>query len=202
MRDLAECSVTNVPAHKTPPGTVEATFRAYGAPLYKFLMYRLRHRENAEDVAQQVYVRLLQYGNIDLGRQPLAYLCRIATHVVDELLLRQYKGPVTFDSQAADYWLEHFQSGDPADLGAPSGSSASQDTLAPTENAQDLECVLSQLPPMYRAVLTLRKCEGLSYAEIAEHTGLSIHTVKKYMRLALAQSRTLWLTMNRTGRTG
>ena len=46
---------------------------------------------------------------------------------------------------------------------------------------------------MYRAVLVLRKGEGLSYVEIAKELNLSIHTVKKYMRLSLAQCRLISL---------
>ncbi len=182
----------NVPAKNPqgPPETVETTFRTYGGALHKFLMYRLRHRENAEDVAQQVYVRLLQYGETELACYPLAYLFRIAAHAADELLLRQYKGPVTFDSDAAEHGLRHQAQAVPSSVG---------ETAGPAENAEDLKRVLQQLPPMYRAVLKLRKCEGMSYTEIAKYTGLSKHTVKKYMRLALAQSRSSWLELNRTG---
>jgi len=63
------------------------------------------------------------------------------------------------------------------------------DAGAHIDAPEQLEYVLRQLPPMYRAVLLLRKRDGMSYAEIAQKLKLSVHTVKKYLARAVVQCR-------------
>jgi DNA-directed RNA polymerase specialized sigma24 family protein len=40
---------------------------------------------------------------------------------------------------------------------------------------------LRKLPPTHRLVILLVKRDGLSYAEAARATGLSVHTIEKYL---------------------
>jgi RNA polymerase sigma-70 factor (ECF subfamily) len=52
-----------------------------------------------------------------------------------------------------------------------------------------LERALEQLSPTHQLVLLLVKRDGLSYAEAAKISGLSIHTIEKYLVEARAQLR-------------
>jgi RNA polymerase sigma-19 factor, ECF subfamily len=157
-------------------GPVESAFEQYWRGLHKFLMRRLRSSHNAQDLAQEAYLRLLRVEDIELIRQPQAYLYRIASNLAYEFKLREQKDVVTFDSEVMDDVAEH-----PHELFA--------DELDRLGATQQLEHVLGQLPPMYRAVFVLRKRDGLSYAEIAKSLDLSVHTVKKYLARAVAQCR-------------
>lgn len=156
-------------------------FEHYHAGLQRFLVRRLRSAQTAQDLAQEAYLRLLRLDRGEFVRKPQAYLYRIASNLVYEYRLRERNAPVTFDSEALERAAEH-----PAvDLaeGADAG-----DQL---DMARQIDDLLEPLPPLYRAILLLRKRDGLSYPEIAQTLGISVHTVKKYLARAVAQCREL-----------
>jgi RNA polymerase sigma-19 factor, ECF subfamily len=161
---------------KRKGGTVESAFEQYWRGLHKFLMRRLRSSHNAQDLAQEAYLRLLRVEDVELIRQPQAYLYRIASNLAYEFRLREQNAPVTFDSEVLEDLAEHpFE--------------PLVDEIDRLGAQEQLEFVLGQLPPMYRAVFVLRKRDGLSYAEIGKRLQLSVHTVKKYLSRAVAQCR-------------
>ncbi len=152
----------------------------YQKALHRFLLQRLGSAEDAADLAQEVYLRMLRVEHNELVRSPLDYLYGIASHVVYQFKLRMRREVVTFDSQALEQLAEH-----PPEIRA--------DELADRLDAQQqLEWALGQLPATQRVVFLLRKRDHLSNQQIAERLGLSMHTVKKYLFQAQARMRTLW----------
>jgi len=55
---------------------------------------------------------------------------------------------------------------------------------------QQIKSVLAQLPPVYAAMLLMKKHDGKSTEEIAQEFGYSAHTVKKYLFRAVTKCRT------------
>jgi RNA polymerase sigma-70 factor (ECF subfamily) len=155
---------------------VGAAFEQYHTGLHRFLMRRLRSTQNAQDLAQETYLRLLRMDSHELVRKPQAYLYRIASNLVYEFQLRERNEPVAFDSEALERATEATGTG-------------ALDASEALGFAQQLEAVLGQLPPLYRAVFVLRKRDGMSYSEIARTLDISVHTVKKYLARAVAQCR-------------
>lgn len=139
-------------------------------------MRRLRSSQQAQDLAQEAYLRLLRVERSELVHQPRAYLYRIAVNLVSEFRLRARRDPVTYDSETVDEAAEKLGEM-PADEGERSA------------DAQQIEMLLDQLPPLYRAIFVLRKRDGLSYQEIAQQLEISVHTVKKYLARAVAKCR-------------
>jgi RNA polymerase sigma factor (sigma-70 family) len=165
---------------KRPPrdaNLAASAFEQFDKGLQRFLTRRLQSTENAQDLAQEAYLRLLHLDRGEFVRQPQAYLYRIASNLVYEFRLRERNQPVTFDSEALDQAAES--------TAEPLATEAS-DRI---EVEQQLESILAELPPLYRAVLVLRKRDGLSYPEIARTLAISVHTVKKYLARAVAQCR-------------
>jgi RNA polymerase sigma-70 factor (ECF subfamily) len=152
-------------------------FEQYREGLHRYLMKRLRSAHHAQDLAQEAYLRLLRVEHTELVLKPQAYLYRIASNLAYEFKLRERREPVMFDSDVVEQLAEHAE-------GPVSDEAGSR-----VDATQQLEYVLLQLPPMYRAVFVLRKRDGLSYAEIAKTLELSVHTVKKYLARAVAQCR-------------
>lgn len=140
-------------------------------------MRRLSSAQNAQDLAQEAYLRLLSVEDADLVRQPHAYLFRIASNLVYEYRLRERNDVVTFNSLTVEQLSEQPQHFSREDLG---------DQLSVE---RQLEKVLAQLPSLHRAILVMRKRDGLSYTEIAQALGISVHTVKKYLLRAVTQCR-------------
>jgi RNA polymerase sigma-70 factor (ECF subfamily) len=158
-------------------GWVREVFRAKYAPLLRFLAARLPHRQDAEDLAQEAFLRLLRVPQADLIRQPDAYLFRIAANLVLEFRLRARRSRVAFDSEQAAL------AGETADA---------SDTILPAEQLLDRESLhraIEALPPRHRTALILQRRDGLSYAEIGAKLGVSPDMVKKYLASAIARCR-------------
>jgi len=158
---------------------VRLTFEQYRGGLLRYLMRRLGHAQNAQDLAQEVYLRLLRVEDMDLVRQPQAYLYRIAAHVVYEFRLREEREQkyMTIDSEAM------------AELADQVGDSSAEEQWRTMNTERELTRLFAQLPPVEQAILLLQKRDGLSYKEVAKKLDLSVHTVKKYLFRALLRLR-------------
>jgi RNA polymerase sigma factor (sigma-70 family) len=164
-------------------GLTESAYRDHSAELHRFLLRRVSRAQDIDDIAQETFIRLLRVRDADLVRAPLAYLLGIASHVLSEFRQRQQNERVVFDSEMADALSE--QAGNAMPMGVP-------DQL---ELQQRLEKALRKLPPTHQLVLLLVKRDGMSYTEAAQASGLSVHTIEKYvveargrLRVALADT--------------
>ncbi len=137
----------------------------------------LANINDIDDLVQEVFTRLLRVRDTELVRDPLAYLFGIAANVAREFLQRRYQDNVMFDSEVADRTpahAEHLMDGGLAER---------------LELRDQLNRALIKLPPTHRLVLLLVKRDGLSYGEAARATGLSVHTIEKYLVEARALLR-------------
>src|SRR5687767_6167316 len=57
---------------------------ATGGDLLRFLRSRLAHGDQAQDLAQEVYLRLLRMDDLRLIRNPRSFVIRLAAHAVHE----------------------------------------------------------------------------------------------------------------------
>jgi RNA polymerase sigma factor (sigma-70 family) len=162
-------------------GFAGVAFQQYRAGLHRYLTRRLRSGEQARDLAQEVYLRLLRFTEQELVQRPEAYLYRVAYNVLCDFRLRKEHDPVAFDSEAFERLA-----GEVVDE-APSP----EDLIEQQAREQRLELALAQLPPMQRAVFLMQKRQGLSYADTAKQLGLSVKTVKTYLFRAVYHCRTV-----------
>lgn len=150
----------------------------YRRELHRYLLRRSRRPQDVDDLAQEVYLRLLRHDRSKCVHKPLAYLYGIASHVVADYRIESQHENECVSSGGAD--------------GSEDASSISADDLADQLNLQQqLERALAQLPPTHAAVLLAHKHRGLSYEEVAAELDLSIHTVEKYVTQAKARIRTM-----------
>jgi len=176
--------VDSAPAGGTGAGTGEARFlsviEAYAPRLVRFLEQRTGSGPDAQDLAQEAYFRLCRVREPDLIREPESYLFRIACNLANELALRHRNQPTLVELDAALPEL------------ALSDDGSFAERLESRSSVQKLEGILTELPPLYRAVLLLRKRDGYTHDEIAERLGISRHTVHKYLSRALFSCRERW----------
>ena len=74
--------------HVDPAGealSVHDTIRRYHDSLIRFLRQRLRVKEDAADVAQEAYIRMMQYEGSREIQSPSSMLFRIAINVANDL---------------------------------------------------------------------------------------------------------------------
>jgi RNA polymerase sigma-19 factor, ECF subfamily len=164
------------PNKKPPsqPALVGGWARQWHRQLQRFLSRRLPSDADTQDLAQEVYLRVLRFDGADLVRHPQAYLCKIAAHVACEwqLQARQSK-PHSSDA------LEELTIEDTL------GESVDVD-----RQRQALHEALLELPLNMRTALVLQHRQGLSYEEIARELGVSLRMVRRYIEEGYVRLRT------------
>lgn len=148
----------------------------YPAALHRYLMRRLRDKHDAQDLAQEAYLRYLQLPSSGAVRDPAAYLFKIAFNLISEWRLRRDRSVVSCDSELLDQQ-------------AASVSVETPDMVDQLASRERLEKVLEQVPVTYRRVLLMSKCDGLSNAEIARSLNVTPDTVVRYLGRAMAFAR-------------
>ncbi|MCP5432745.1 MAG: sigma-70 family RNA polymerase sigma factor [Alphaproteobacteria bacterium] len=146
------------------------------ADLVRFLRGRLRDRDEAEEVAQATYVRLLESeaGEGDLIANGRAYMFRTAANIAHDRWRRRALGNAVL-VQIRDVPGIHRD-----------GESTPEDLFVARSRLDDLVRALDELPENCRKALLLGRLNGLSHKEIAARLGVSVSMVKKYQRRALS----------------
>lgn len=152
---------------------IAAWFDRYHDQLLRFLANGLSERSDAQDLAQEVFLRILRVEDPDLIRHPRAYLYRVAVNVIQEWRLRNRRFPVQ----------------DNYDLEQEPAESEPMEHVEATERAQRLNAAIARLPARYRAVLMLRVNQGLTHKEVAEELGMTPRMVKRHLVKAYAKLR-------------
>jgi RNA polymerase sigma-70 factor (ECF subfamily) len=145
----------------------------YRQRVFSFAYYSLRTREDAEDITQDVFIRLWQHWKkIDQARLG-AWLMRVAHNLVVDHLRRQKNDRQRID--APDQLENLVTVEDPG--------------LETAEFRRQLEEVIGSLQDPYRSIIIMRDIQGLSYQEIEQSLNLSQSQVKVYLHRARRQLR-------------
>ncbi|MDM3887932.1 sigma-70 family RNA polymerase sigma factor [Pseudomonas sp. BCRC 81390] len=134
---------------------------------------KLRSRQQAEDLAHDAFVRVLESPGQQV-EQPRAYLHQTARNIAVDGFRREDR------RQALE--LQAFDEG-------PAGSGDPEAYVHALELADSVERALAELPLNCRQVFIWQKLEGRTQAEIAERMGLSKNMVEKYMIRTLRHLR-------------
>jgi RNA polymerase sigma factor (sigma-70 family) len=149
----------------------------YRPALHRFLVNRLQNAQDAQDLAQEAYLRFYQLGDSHKIERPSSYLYRIAVNLVYEFRLRQRRDRVTYDSEMI------------AALGERTADPTSADPGDRLAEAEQVNRLLSSIPVAYRKVLIMHRRDGLSTQDIAKTLNLSRRTVEAYLAKAIAFAR-------------
>jgi RNA polymerase sigma factor (sigma-70 family) len=148
-----------------PNSAVEVLFRRY----YRWLAAALRRRygaEEAEDLAQETYLRMARLDDAVTVRHPRALLMQVARNAATDRY-RRARRETEATVQTAD--IEAFPT-------------------APVQHqALMIKQIVLALPPKLRDVFVLSQLEGLTHQEIARLLGISVKTVEWRIRKALAR---------------
>ena len=155
-------------------------YAEYFTPVYRYLYFRTRSAEDAEDLAQDVFVKA--YGGIAkyayTGQDPLAYFYVIARNA---LIDRGRKKRV---ATLGEEFME-----DVPDLGR-----SAEDQLRESEEAKQLRDYVAQLPPDQQETITLRFIQELSTKEAAALMGKKEEAVRKLQSRGLRSLRDMYET--------
>jgi len=166
---------TSVPETDWQPPSWEAIVREHSARVYR-LAYRLTgNRHDAEDLTQEVFVRVFRSLSTYTPGTFEGWLHRITTNLFLDQARRRQR--IRMDAMGED--------GDryPTTDGGPERA-FEHDNLD-----VDVQRALDELPPEYRAAVVLCDIEGLSYEEIAVTLGIKLGTVRSRIHRARARLR-------------
>lgn len=145
--------------------------------IYKFAFKKLGSRDDAQDVAQEVFGRLLRHDNVAALRSPTGYVWCIARNLVREIRRRS--------AIRAQWMLSRTEEADERPSPAPDPDEAMQTR----QTVEAIVHIIDQLPPRCREVFILHRFKGFSHREIAERLNISPKTVENHMVHALLYLR-------------
>ncbi|MQP77768.1 sigma-70 family RNA polymerase sigma factor [Stenotrophomonas sp. MYb238] len=161
---------------ETPPAGAEALVRSFNQALIRSLQQRLGSYEDARDVAQEAYARLLNLGQEQTASYHRALLFKIAQNLATDMLRRR----------------AYTELPEPDDLGLwPDPASDPERSLRATRILEQLPALLAELPPNCAEAFRLVRFRQYSFREAAERLGVTERMVRIYLAkaLALCQSR-------------
>ena len=162
----------------TPPSW-EDVVRDHSARVYR-LAYRLTgNAHDAEDLTQEVFVRVFRSLSSYTPGTFEGWLHRITTNLFLDLVRRRAR--IRFDPLPDD--AERIPARGLAGMESP--AQAYDDTHFDA----DVQAALDALPPDFRAAVVLCDLEGLSYEEIAATLGIKIGTVRSRIHRGRTQLR-------------
>ena len=164
-------------SHSARAMVVAKLFREHNSDLVRFIQARLGGiTGDANEVAQEAYVRLLQLENTGAVSFLRAYLFKIAANlVVDRLSTRRMAQQ---NRSGTDEELAHVA--DPFDL--------ERTVLAADEYSLIIRC-LKELPPKCRRAFLLNRICQWPSEEVAQEMGISKRMVRKHVARALIYCR-------------
>lgn len=157
-------------------GEFSALVLAFQDRLVRFAFRRLRRRDEAEEVVQEVflraYARMPQSNSVT---RVSSYLYRMAANACTDALRKPGRNSIPLDTEQAER--------------IPDPRSGASDETAALQELQRVEALIARLPRRQAEVLRLRILDELRFAEIAEVVGCSLGTVKSRFRYGIEKLR-------------
>jgi len=166
------------PERRSEPLGAEAVWQDFHARLLGFIARRVGDRDSAEDILQDVMLRVHRHaGELERSAAVGAWVHQIARNAIAD----HYRRASVRRERPSGIHLD--RQGPPALEGAP-GELRS-------ELAACLGPLIERLPPLHREALALTELEGLTQASAAAQLGLSSSGMKSRVQRGRAQLKEL-----------
>lgn len=153
---------------------VERLFREHNEALIRFLIGRCGSHQEAREVAQEAYVRLLNLDQPEAVSYLRAFLFRTAANIAID---RRRRGAVHAQATELPAFHEFVESRTP------------ERQVLGEEALSRLQRIVAALPPKCREAFVLNQFYGQDFAAIARELSLSESMVRKYIARALTACR-------------
>jgi RNA polymerase sigma factor (sigma-70 family) len=153
---------------------ISRLFSEHNESLVQFLATRLRSVQEAKEVAQEAYVRLLSLEDSGAVSFLRAFLFKTAANLAVDRIRSRNRQQQALDAGLCDELRE----------------ATTPDREAAT--AQEVEIVrrlVGELPPKCRHAFLLHRVQGVEFSEIAQEMGLSERMVRHYVLRAVLYCR-------------
>ena len=147
-------------------------FDTYFDSVRSYLFYRGAEKEQASDLAQDVFLRLWEK-QLDIDPKTARYLLY---KIAGDMFISQYR------REELEMNYRKSLKNDRTDL-------SPEDQMRYKELFTNYTKALAALPEKQRTVFLMARMEGLTYKEIADRLNLSVKAIEKRMSLTLAHLR-------------
>lgn len=141
----------------------------YREPLRRYFERRLRNRADAEDLAQDVLVRLTRQRLLVRQTRPAYIFLTARSVLLDHVRRSQVR------ARSHPYEPEETAQEVPS----------AERVCTEQERVERVAQLIAQLTPRARQVFVMHRVEGLSYSEIAQALEITLGTVEKHVSAAL-----------------
>lgn len=141
--------------------------------LRRYVAHRLRDHADGEDIVQETYVRLYDYGHRRAIADVGAFCFAVARNLLNDHLRRQARRPAAAELTDA--------------IACP--APGVEEALAYRERVEVLIAALKVMPPLRREIFTRRRLDGIPTSRIAVDLDMSVAAVEKHCTRALADLR-------------
>jgi len=158
--------------------------RRHNRSIYNFVLRQLRVPSVAEDVTQDVFMRLVQNAaEFKHEARFLTWLYTIARNLcIDQLRKLSHRRHASLDQPQSDQAEAQLLGETISD---PNPQASAERNALSSEVRSSIVKAVDSLPDDQREVFLLREIANLPFREIAEITGVGENTVKSRMRYAL-----------------
>jgi RNA polymerase sigma-70 factor (ECF subfamily) len=150
---------------------LQALYSDHHRWLKDWLRRKLGCTEQAADLAHDTFVRIMAR-NLTAIDEPRAYLTSVAKGILINWYRRQALERAYLDALSR--------------LPEAEAPSPEQHHLI-LETLHEIDALLDALPPQVKRTFLLSQLDGMKYEDIAAHMGVSLITVKRYMKRAFLQ---------------
>jgi RNA polymerase sigma factor (sigma-70 family) len=161
-----------------PDNPLLAVYLEKRANLVRFFAARLGSLETAEDLAQDLYLKLSTMAPVEDVQNPMALLYRMGANLMLDRLRHGRRAAARDDA-----WLktERVTLGGEDVVDQP----PADEVLAARQRLAQVIAAVEHLPARMRQAFQLHKLQGLSHAETARAMGVSVSAVEKHVSGAL-----------------
>jgi len=147
---------------------IDELYRRHGASLRRYIRARVRSETEAEDVLQDVFLRICRRGDPGSLQSPAAVLFKTGFRLSLNVVRRRRNSPIDGSCE-----LEALE--------LPNADRSPEEALILAQTMESLARKFGQLPAQCRRVLALRTLEGLSYEEMSARLGIAVSTLEKHV---------------------
>ncbi|WP_293908147.1 RNA polymerase sigma factor [Phenylobacterium sp.] len=164
-----------------PPGPTDPLLEIYlerRPNLVRFFAARCGSLTLAEDLAQELYVKLATRDPAVTAENPVALIYRVATNV----MLDRARGEARAGARDAAWRRTAHASVGEEDVAE---EAPADEAVSSRQRLRQLVEAAADLPPQMQRAFRLHKLEGRSHAETAQVMGISVKSVEKHISAAL-----------------
>jgi RNA polymerase sigma-70 factor (ECF subfamily) len=167
------------------PQEFDTIYESYKADIFRFLCYLVKDREEAEDIFQEVWLRVIRHGPPREEIQNLKpWLLTVVLNLHRDLLRKK---------RLRSFFLLSWKREEGRRARAAEGlAPLSTDPVYRSEQVflqRNIHEAIAKLPERQRRIFLLKEVEGYQQAEIASAMGIPVGTVKSLMHRAVKSLR-------------